>query len=86
VKIRSVDIFMLKYEQPLYLRPVVCRINTDEGLHGYGESALAFTFGASAAFHMVRELAELHRASLLQRMEQLGTSIRRAGCAGRSAN
>jgi galactonate dehydratase len=38
---------------------VVCRINTDEGFHGYGESALAFTFGASAAFQMVRELAPL---------------------------
>lgn len=59
MKITSIDVFMLKYDQPFYLRPVVCRVNTDEGIYGYGESALAFTFGASAAFQMLVELAPL---------------------------
>ncbi|MEA4882315.1 MAG: mandelate racemase/muconate lactonizing enzyme family protein [Clostridia bacterium] len=38
-------------------RPVVVRINTDEGIYGYGEVGLAYGVGASAGFGMAKDLA-----------------------------
>lgn len=40
-------------------RPVVCRVNTDEGIYGYGEAAIAYGKGSPAAFGMVKDLAPL---------------------------
>lgn len=40
-------------------RPIVVRINTDEGIVGYGEVGLAYGKGASGGFGLVQELAEL---------------------------
>ena len=35
----------------------MCRVNTDEGIYGYGEAAMAYGVGASAAFGMIKDLA-----------------------------
>jgi len=40
-------------------RPVVVRINTDEGISGYGEVGLAYGVGASAGFGMAKDLAAI---------------------------
>ena len=40
-------------------RPVVVRINTDEGISGFGEVGLAYGVGASAGFGMAKDLAEI---------------------------
>ena len=57
MKIKSVDVMELKIRDDRNHRPIVCRVNTDEGIHGYGEAAMAYGVGASAAFGMVRDLA-----------------------------
>ncbi|NEU30902.1 mandelate racemase/muconate lactonizing enzyme family protein [bacterium LRH843] len=66
MKITSVDVIELKVNrgEPMphpvgAWRPVVCRINTDEGIYGYGEVALAFGIAAPAAIGMLEDLAGL---------------------------
>ena len=49
MKIVSVDIFLLDGGSPGW-RPIVCRINTDEGVSGYGEASVGFDTGASASY------------------------------------
>ncbi len=60
MKITSVDVFALKPRYvPQAMRGVVCRINTDCGIYGYGEAALSYGKGSMAGFHMIKELAPL---------------------------
>jgi galactonate dehydratase len=61
MKIVSIDVFALKHrgEHQASLRAVVCRINTDDGVYGYGECGLSYGRGAMAGFHMIKELAPL---------------------------
>ncbi len=59
MKIVSVDIMELRPRNNPGWRPVVCRIHTDEGLYGYGEAALAYGVGASAAFGMIKDLSRM---------------------------
>jgi len=42
-----------------WTNPVLCRINTDEGIYGYGETAISYGSGISAAFGMIKDLASL---------------------------
>ena len=58
MKITSVEIFLLDGGCPTW-RPVVCRVNTDEGISGYGEAALGFDNGAWGAVGMLREIAPM---------------------------
>lgn len=58
MKIISIDLFMLDGGRPGW-RPVVCRVNTDEGIYGYGEASVGFDAGAHGAFGMLREFAPL---------------------------
>ena len=39
--------------------PIVIRINTDEGIYGYGEAGMAYGKGYRAAFGMVQDFAEV---------------------------
>ena len=57
MKITSIDIMELKPRRDKQWRPVVCRVNADEDIYGYGEAALAYGVGASAAFGMIKDLA-----------------------------
>ena len=62
MKIVSVDIIDVK--NPLQSavakwRPVVVRINTDEGISGFGEVGMAYGVGASAGFGMAKDLSRL---------------------------
>lgn len=59
MKITSVDIMALHPRNDPMPRPVICRINTDEGIFGYGEAAIAYGKGSPAAFGMVKDLAPL---------------------------
>ncbi len=40
-------------------RPVVVKINTDEGISGFGEVGLAYGVGASAGIGMAKDLAAI---------------------------
>ncbi|HMM22643.1 MAG TPA: mandelate racemase/muconate lactonizing enzyme family protein [Selenomonadales bacterium] len=62
MKITSVDIIDVKNDfssATSKWRPVVVRINTDEGISGFGEVGLAYGVGASAGFGMAKDLAQL---------------------------
>ena len=62
MKITSVDIIDVANDlqsSTSKWRPVVVKINTDEGLCGYGEVGMAYGVGASAGFGMAKDLAKL---------------------------
>lgn len=62
MKITSVDIISVNNGFKLNAsnwRPIVVRINTDEGISGFGEVALAFGIGSSAGFGMAKDLASI---------------------------
>ncbi len=42
-----------------FFRPVVCRVNTDEGIYGYGEAAVSYGKGSPAAFGMIQDLSPM---------------------------
>lgn len=60
MKITSVDIIDVKNDfasATSKWRPVVVRINTDEGISGFGEVGMAYGVGASGGFGMAKDLA-----------------------------
>lgn len=62
MKITSVDIIDVANEfssATSKWRPVVVKINTDEGVSGFGEVGLAYGVGASAGFGMAKDLAKI---------------------------
>ena len=62
MKITSVDIIDVANDlqsSTSKWRPVVVKINTDEGICGYGEVGMAYGVGASAGFGMAKDLAKL---------------------------
>jgi L-alanine-DL-glutamate epimerase-like enolase superfamily enzyme len=59
MKIAKVDVLHFNDPQVKGLRPIWCRIYTDEGIYGDGEAGLAYGVGGSAAFGMVKDLAAL---------------------------
>ena len=60
MKIVEIEIFDVNFAQTVSRRwnPVMVRIQTDEGIHGIGEVALAYGVGSSAGVGMARNLAE----------------------------
>lgn len=62
MKITSVDIIDVANDfssATSKWRPVVVKINTDEGITGFGEVGLAYGVGASAGFGMAKDLAKI---------------------------
>lgn len=63
MKITSVDIFMLKHTGVEYsaypFRPCVCRVNTDEGVYGYGEAGISIGFGEKGVAQFLADVASL---------------------------
>jgi L-alanine-DL-glutamate epimerase-like enolase superfamily enzyme len=59
MKITSVDVIALEKDQGCLSRPILCRVNTDEGIHGLGEAAVAIGTGAPAAFEQIKDLAPM---------------------------
>lgn len=59
MKITSIDIIALKPNPTEQMRPIITRINTDEGIYGYGEAGVAIVSGARAAFEMIKDYAPL---------------------------
>ena len=50
MKITSVDVITMKRQDFCAQTPVICRINTDEGLYGYGEAGVSindFSLGSA---------------------------------------
>lgn len=58
MKIANTEIFMLNGGRPGW-RPIVVRVNTDEGLYGYGEASLGFDTAAEGAVGMLNEMSHL---------------------------
>lgn len=59
MKITSVDIFEIIHNGDMSLwKPVLCRINTDEGIYGWGEAGVAYGSGAHGAIGMIRDFSE----------------------------
>lgn len=58
MKIVSVDVFLLNCGTTAW-RPIVCRVNTDEGISGWGEASVGFDSGAPAAYAMIKDIAPL---------------------------
>lgn len=63
MKITSIDVFMVTIGSPSVpgspWNPVVVRINTDEGISGYGECGLCYGDTKWSAFGMCRDFAKL---------------------------
>ena len=66
MKITSVEIYL--FENALLNtpdgtgtkdKPIICRINTNEGISGLGEAGISYGIGATSAFGMVKDLAEI---------------------------
>lgn len=56
--IRDIDLYLLDGGRPGW-RPIVCRVNTDEGISGFGEASVGFDAGALGSFGMLQELAPM---------------------------
>ena len=62
MKITSIDVFEVPTEFATATNkfsPICVRINTDEGISGFGEVGLAYGIGGSAGFGMAKDLAKL---------------------------
>lgn len=61
MRITSIDVMLIQPESPMFgaSRPVLCRVNTDEGIYGYGEAGPTFFMGSDAVFSMIKEMSAL---------------------------
>ena len=63
MKITSIDLIALKPSPTEMMRPIITRINTDEGIYGYGEAGMAIVSGATAVFEMLKDYAPRKRSA-----------------------
>jgi L-alanine-DL-glutamate epimerase-like enolase superfamily enzyme len=59
MKITSIDVIALETDRGNGSRPILCRVNTDEGISGYGEAGIAIAVGATAAYALIKDLAPM---------------------------
>ena len=59
MKITSIDLIALEKDPGCLSRPVLCRVNTGEGIYGIGEAGVAIGTGSPAAFAQMKDLAPM---------------------------
>lgn len=59
MKITQVEIFHVHKRPGSGQRPILIRIDTDEGIYGVGEAGMAYGVGGSAAAGMIKDLSRL---------------------------
>jgi L-alanine-DL-glutamate epimerase-like enolase superfamily enzyme len=59
MKITSVDVIALERDPGCLSRPVLCRVNTGEGIYGIGEAGVAIGTGSPAAFRQIKDIAPI---------------------------
>ena len=61
MKITSVDVMKFPPDKPSFSNqmPVICRVNTDEGIYGYGEAGTTFFTGSEAVFYLIKDMAKM---------------------------
>lgn len=59
MKITKIDLIRLPTVRAAGMRPVVCKIYTDEGIYGLGEIGVAIVTGATAAIEVMRDYAPM---------------------------
>ncbi len=59
MKITSIDLIALEPRPSEGMRPIITRINTDEGIYGLGEAGIAIITGARACFELLKDYAPL---------------------------
>lgn len=59
MKITSVDIIILPVRGIPISKPILVRVNTDEGIYGYGEAGATFILGSDSVFAMLKEMSKL---------------------------
>lgn len=65
MKITNIELLLIdhplptNYGMPHPWRPIIVKINTDEGIYGLGEVGVAYCVGATAAFGMTKDLAKM---------------------------
>lgn len=61
--ISTIDIFLLRHVgedfSPFPFRPVVCRVNTDEGISGFGEAGISVGPGEHGVAQMLQDLGRM---------------------------
>ncbi len=57
MKIISVDAIAMPENKASSMRPICCRINTDEDIYGYGEAGVALVSGAKASYELIKDFA-----------------------------
>jgi L-alanine-DL-glutamate epimerase-like enolase superfamily enzyme len=59
MKITSVEVIALERDPSCLNRSVLCRVNTDQGISGIGEAAVAIGTGAPATYEQIKDLAPM---------------------------
>ena len=62
MKIKSVDIYLMSGDEPknyAHQRPILVRVNTDEGIYGDGEAGVAYGSSCTGAFGQIKDFAQL---------------------------
>ena len=62
MKITSVDLYQVTSGKPsvagTYWKASICRINTDEGISGFGEAGVCYSSGSDAALGLLKDYAQ----------------------------
>ncbi len=61
MRVTSVDIMKFPSEKPSFANPipVICRVNTDEGIYGYGEAGTTFFTASGAVADLIKDMGKM---------------------------
>jgi mandelate racemase len=86
MNLTSVDILVLKNEPASTRKPVICRVNTDEGIYGYGESGVVVGCGMTSVIDALKDLSRLILGMDPMHHEVIWEKLRRGSYWGVSHN